>query len=276
MLAQSVGSMMNLVLGCCFNYEFRVVEPFIASLLRACSNVKLCLFATNMDSRFHEVAQRFGIQVEDLAPHITEGQDAPNIRFFLYRDYLAKHATAFSQVLLSDMRDVIFQSDPFVVPHEGGVAFAAEDQLIRHDQNWNAPWVRELYGDDVLAEIGDNIVSCSGTTIGSVEGIRQYLDLLCTEMTQRTFDVRYNYDQGFHNYVVWKLRPDFGKVDFEDRIVSTLYWTNPARIKVESERIYVDGNVPPIIHQYDRFDAIVNLVASSRRFSIAGLPASSP
>lgn len=262
---------MNLVLGCCFNYEFRIIEPFIASLLRVGSNTKLCLFASNMDARFYEVARQFDIRVEDLSPHMAEGQDPPNIRFFLYRDYLAKHGTGISQVLLADMRDVIFQSDPFIVPHERGVSFAAEDQLIRGDQNWNAPWVRDIYGDDVLDQIGDNIVSCSGTTIGSLEAISQYLDLMCTEMTQRKVDLRFNCDQGIHNYIVWKLRPDFGKVDFEDRIVNTLYWTNLARVSVENEQVYVDGVAPPVIHQYDRFENIVNLVASSPRFSINGL-----
>ncbi len=258
---------MNLVIGYCANYSFDVVEPFIASFIRNVPNCELCLFASGMDERFYREAQRLGIRIEDPLPYTIDNMQVMNARFFMYKDFISANRNRFSNILLSDIRDVLFQSDPFAIERTKPLMFAAEDGIIRTN-SWNSNWLLELYGQSEFEEIADNIISCAGTTIGSTESILEYVTIMCDSLKNGNFDKRINYDQGIHNYIVWKLKPAFGYIDLDDRIVSTVIMTHRSRVRIEDEVVLIDDIATPIIHQWDRQPAIVELVSESKKFRI--------
>ena len=260
----------NLILGFCTNYRFEMIESFVASVLALGDRVKLCLFTNGMDETFYQVAARYGIRIEDASPFIGTDMHVLNRRYFAYRDFLAVHGSAYGRVLLTDIRDVFFQSDPFAVRHPNAVCFALEDTKIKWE-TLNQSWIRDVYGEDVLNAVMDDYVSCAGTTVGTVAGISRYLDTLCTELDVRSFDRMGNYDQGIHNYIVWKLRPDWGWVDTADSIFNTVGCTSADRITIVDDLAVIDGKVSPVVHQWDRHEILRDYVGVSPRFRISSL-----
>ena len=258
----------DLVLGFCCNYDLAAVEPFLASLQHLGPVVEVVLFVANMQDDFHRAARHLGVRVEDATPYLSLGYHVINARHFMYRDFLARQGGDYRRVLLTDVRDVIFQSNPFEIHTTAPVSFAAEDARIHQDQAWNSRWLCELYGEAVLNEVADNWISCAGTTLGTVEGIVHYLDVMCHELVSREFDRSAIYDQGIHNYIVWKLRPAWGALDEDDRIVSTVIATARDRIDVRGDGIWIDQRRSPIIHQWDRQPAMVEYIQSSPLFKL--------
>jgi capsular polysaccharide biosynthesis protein len=257
----------DLVLGFCTNYSFDVIEPFIASALALGDHVELCLLARNLDARFHEVAVRHGIRVEDAAPYMKMELAPLSSRYFGYRDFLRREASSYRSVLLTDVRDVYFQSDPFAIRHPKAVCFALEDTKIMWEK-LNQSWVRDVYGEDVLQTIAANHVTCAGTLIGTTEGILTYLDLLCAELSDRAYDRSRSYDQGIHNYILWKLQPEWAWADTTDTIMNTLGCTGAERIELIDGLTVVDGKVPAVIHQWDRHEHLRNHVQTSAQFKL--------
>jgi capsular polysaccharide biosynthesis protein len=253
--------MTNLVLGLCTNYNLEKVMPFLLSWRNNVKSSKMALFVAHMANDFTSFAEAHGVELIDPAPMLETGFHPLNARFFMYRLLLRLRRGQYESVMLTDTRDVIFQSDPFLIPRSKPVYFAQEHQTIASEQRWNARWLREIYGETLLDEIKDNYVSCAGTTIGTQEGILSYLDLLCNELMNQKIDRGVNYNQGVHNYIAWKLKPDFIAVDTHDEIFNTIARIPTNRIEFVDNQIKVDGNFPSVIHQWDRLQVLSEYIA---------------
>ena len=216
-----------------------------------------------MDLAFYHAAEQLGIEVVNARPYLTRGFHPVMARYMMYEDYLATFAQRFRKVLLTDLRDVVFQGDPFAEPLHTEVSFAAEDDTIGPCP-WNSSWLRMAYGEAVLEELADRQISCSGTTIGEADGIVRYLRTMRTEIETRPYDrTTFGVDQGIHNYIVWKLRPAYGRLDIVNSVVKTLYYTSKDRVQVTDGRITVDGRAAPVIHKYDSHPDLLAHVASA-------------
>jgi capsular polysaccharide biosynthesis protein len=261
------GMKRNLIMGFCTGYAFETIESFVASALATSERNEICLFTNGMDERFYHVAARLGIRIEDASSYIGTDYHQQNARHFAYRKFLYENGAEYDRVLLVDIRDVFFQSDPFAIRHPRPVCFSLEDTKIMWE-TWNQTWLRDLYGEELLLSISENYVSCCGTLLGTAGGLTRYLDLLCNELESRDYDRKKIYDQGAHNYIVWKLKPEWGWVDRADSFVSTVGCTNPAHIEIIDDCVVIDGKVPPVVHQWDRHDVLKEHVAASPHFKI--------
>ena len=259
----------NLVLGLCTNYALHQIEPFLATLRTQVGDAHVCLFAAGMDLAFYHAAEDLGIEVCNALPYLKHGFRPEMARYMMYDDYLSAFAQRFRKILLTDLRDVVFQGDPFAEPLYAEVSFAAEDHKIGSCPN-NSTWLRMLYGEAVLAELADCQISCSGTTIGEAGGIVCYVKTMREEIETRTFDRRrFGLDQGIHNYIVWKLRPPYGRFDPANRIVQTLHYTPKHRLQVTEGQITFEGRAAPIVHQFDRHPDLVAHIARAAPFRLA-------
>jgi hypothetical protein len=177
------------------------------------------------------------------------------VRFPLYYLYLAQHQDKYARVMLSDVRDVVFQRDPFDFEFEDGLCFFMEDdrQPIKNCP-YNSLWLRTGYGEEAVQEVGDQIASCSGTTIGSTNAIMRYLDLMVDHMLRLKFHPA-GMDQGVHNYLLYKNEITNVKL-FPNRLgpVFTMGKTVdlPTRFNEEGLVLNIDGTVAHVLHQYDR------------------------
>ncbi|MBC8032313.1 MAG: hypothetical protein H7Z16_19675 [Pyrinomonadaceae bacterium] len=177
------------------------------------------------------------------------------VRFPLYYLYLAQNRGRYAKVMLTDVRDVIFQRDPF--DFEFGTelcVFMEDDRQKMQDCPSNSLWLKTGFGEDVLREIGHEIPSCSGTTIGGYQAIMQYLELMIDHMLPLKSHPS-GMDQGVHNYLLYKQRLKSVRV-FQNRLgpVFTLGKTVdlPTAFDDEGFVLNQDGSVAHVLHQYDR------------------------
>jgi hypothetical protein len=124
------------------------------------------------------------------------------VRFLYFRDFLANHRAEYHKVLITDVRDVFFQANPFF-GFTGGLMVFEEDGNIPLANSilYNALWVEKLFGSAALAKIGRFPVICAGTTMGDIESMCRYLQEFEALMRQaKTIDICGS-DQGIHNYL---------------------------------------------------------------------------
>lgn len=91
------------------------------------------------------------------------------LRYRHYHDIITTVGADADQVLLTDVRDVVFQRDPFAETLDGLEVFLEDSSLTIGGEARNRKWVRTLYGDRGLAACGHEVVSCSGTIAGPRE-----------------------------------------------------------------------------------------------------------
>ncbi len=246
------------------NLPFPMMEKFLASLRAIAFEGDVCLFVHDIDMATVGALRSQGVIVVNGRGFMRSGRHLMCSRFFMYLDFLSRNHGRYDRVMLTDVRDVIFQSDPFGQIDDADIVYACERALIR-DCPMNSNWVRQAYGDGVYENIADFLVSCAGTTLGTTDGILNYLAAMTEEMSvSRALGT--NIDQGIHNYIV-HMRPLRGAFfDVSDNSVATLHYMPPECLAVTGRGIEVDGRVVPVVHQWDRRDAVREYVLTAERF----------
>ena len=121
-------------------------------------------------------------------------------RFFSYLDYLIHHADEYARVLLAEPTEVVFQSNPFLVPLPADIVYTSEQRRIGESAADHAAVV-QAYGETVAANIRDCVVANPSLTIGTLPGMLSYLFAMVHELGGRTDPVSGAIDRGIHNYV---------------------------------------------------------------------------
>jgi hypothetical protein len=250
------------------NLPFPLMAKFFASLRDIKFAGDVCLFVYDIDLATVGALRSHGVIIENGRAFVRSERYVMCSRFFMYQDFLSRNHGRYDRVMLTDVRDVIFQSDPFANIGDADVVYACERTLIR-DCPMNADWVRRAYGDAVYENLGDYLVSCAGTTFGTMEGILGYLSAMIDEMSMSRA-VNTNVDQGIHNFVV-HMRPLRGAFfDVHDNNVATLQYMPPECLAVTDRGIEVDGRVVPVVHQWDRRTAVRDYVLTADRLKPSG------
>jgi hypothetical protein len=217
--------------------------------------------------------QRFALQFW-IARWVCTPMEA---RFLSYRRFLEVHPHR--RVLLTDVRDVVFQRDPFADLPSSGLAVSLEsaDYTIATEHH-NAHWIERAYGRKMLERIGDNRVSCVGVTYGDGSAIWRYL-VLVTEEILRLSPSQLGIggaDTAIHNVLIWTGQ--LGSVHQLETLASPVATFNgidqqAVRISDAGTVLNRDGSEPSILHQYDR---IAGLGSSLLRVLASSAPRSRP
>jgi len=173
----------DIIIGAAIGYSDDQIKPFILSLKSSGYKGRLVLFVDKLDSG----AVSFLIEQEiELIWQISHRDNAMPVyghRYYEFLDFLRKEQGV-KRIMLTDVRDVIFQGNPFVGCGDESLYVFSEDSSVKLGQcPYNSEWVLNLYGNDILKKISGEIIICSGVTIGGYHNILGYLDLLCNEMS---------------------------------------------------------------------------------------------
>jgi hypothetical protein len=182
--------------------------------------------------------------------HISSG------RYFLYFRYLNRRREKFSSVLLSDVRDVIFQSDPFRYAVHPGIYCFLDPTVRLGDEHLNTRWTLNLFGDEYFQMRKGSRISCSGTIMGDYDSIIDLLNKMCSVLIQTLPRAvgQIGDDQAAYNYLLW-----------ENRIASAIYCENSENAVMTLKNaapdslvfdgngtvLNQDGSPAPVLHQYD-------------------------
>jgi hypothetical protein len=186
-------------------------------------------------------------------------------RFFLYLSYvLAIPPSARpSHIILSDVRDVIFQRNPSeltsAVPH---LAVGLEGPTIGQC-TMNSEWVRSSYGPDVLKSMSAAPISCAGVTIGTYTAIREYLTAMVEQLLVVPSADFLGPDQAAHNYLLHQgLLPRCQRLENGSSAILTLSARSSVDLDESGTVLNADGSVPTIVHQFDRHPDLERLIRS--------------
>jgi hypothetical protein len=277
---------MNAIITAATGYSDADLQPFLASVDRACPQAKVFLIVYKLDRvRVEKLRDKYPFIEPVYVPHKlnrggrvyrwiarhfieddyatcgslwkTVGRYSLHImleRFFLALELVQAHRDSFNNVLLTDSRDVVFQQDPFGrIGHN--LVSGLEEKTIG-DCSLNSDWIRHLYGTNVHACMSDCRIVCAGVTIGPIAEVEKYLLEMCGEIWKHLSKVALiaQYDQGIHNYLIYSGRINLELTDNQTGIIATLHHEDPSKIQTDEAAgvVIVQGKSPAIVHQYDR------------------------
>jgi hypothetical protein len=131
-----------------------------------------------------------------------------------------------------------------------------EGATIMQDTNWNTLWLKRIeciLEEQFYDEIANNRIICSGTTIGTVNGIKKYLDALCGIINK--YNITEVLDQGIHNYLLHLNKIENIKIKLlsnDDNLINTVGCDVHA-VNTDNKITNKNNEVSYVVHQYDRF-----------------------
>jgi hypothetical protein len=160
-----------------------------------------------------------------------------------------------NQLMLTDIRDVVFQSDPFGEKIESIEFFLEHNTPSIGRCVANSSWIRRCFGDDELKKLYDKTISCSGTIFATGLYAIKYLLLMqkfllsFSNETKRTIC-----DQGIHNHILYNsLLPNIVTRQNGDRVLTVGYVPADDLYMTNSKIFYSPKlTMPAVIHQWDR------------------------
>lgn len=250
--------MKNVILATSINYKWNKIIPFIDSLEKNVEEFSLFVF-TNQKYKYKSSRIQFIYKEDSKASGFNNSN---NYRYLWYADFI-KNNPNIENVLLADIRDVIFQNDPFEHISDNILA-AQEDNTIGNCQ-FNSAWIRDLYGEEMLNELSNKSILCSGTILGSRERVISLLEFVINEIEThgpRLDGVNSNtiIDQGVYNYYC-HLNPDTVKiVDNETGPILTAGYKQNFKVTKNAEVINENDEAFSIVHQHDRFNWLLTML----------------
>lgn len=188
-------------------------------------------------------------------------------RYTYYLRFLRSRPGRYRRVMLSDVRDVVFQADPLAALPDAPLVCALETDRVRiGNEPSNTAWVRRFYGEGMLTRLADCRVSCAGTTFGTHAGVTAYLEAMVREMVgmgERAVG-EFGPDQTAHNKLLWTGGlPGAGTTGNGERVVFTAQGEDLTRFRItDGVLLAADGAPVAAVHMYDRVAELRGLRAA--------------
>lgn len=251
----------NLIMGLWSGLPAADLEPFLGSLRHTRFDGDVCVFVGDVTPDVVDMLAAHNVIVERAARFRTLDMNYLCSRFYSYLDYLTRHADQYSNVMLSDLRDVVFQDDPFMQPLFADIVYAQERCLIG-DCPVNNSWIVHTYGAATAHAMRDCPISCSGTTFGTVSGMLRYLTAMTEELRTAKVPRADLMDQGPHNHIV-HMRPLHNAwLDPTDSLVATMHYVPEHSVAITGDGVLIDGRRVPVLHQWQKHAALAAYIRS--------------
>jgi hypothetical protein len=258
----------NIVVGLAINYDVDHVRNFVLSFRKFNQTDDVVLFVNSeRSSQFDLFLKQHNIKTATFETHCVADTGMNNSRFLKYLEYFSD--VEYSAVLISDVRDLLFQSDPFKNLPTEFLYFFEEDRSVRIGKCiYNSYWMNCAYGQETLDKLFWNPILCAGTILGSHKEIVKFLKIFKHELLSIK-SIRYdmystvNIDQAILNCRAYRCPQDLKlEIKLNGDIVGTLGQTitsiAPADLITHTQdAVGVNGYFPAVIHQYDRHAELI-------------------
>jgi hypothetical protein len=248
----------DLILGFATGYKPHMITPFVESVRTHGQFAgKIVLFVDPGARNMVDYLMDHGIEAIAFDPSESPVAHVILARFFSYFGYLREQwnsGVVFNQILLTDVRDVIFQKPLFGTPCDE-LEFHLEELTIGNDW-FNRRALDMTCGKETADELSSKTVSCVGTVSGRAIGILEYLaqiQLFALGLSEPSRS-RWGVDTGLHNYILHAglARAAISKPNFSR--VATLGAVRASKLACDAKGRVVnrDGEMSEIVHQWDR------------------------
>lgn len=175
----------DLIIGAFNNYkDYDVLKPWVQSIKDTDFKGDIVLIAIDADTKLVQRLEQEGVKVLSYAKQ--NNMMIHMLRFIYIYDFLKTHGGDYRYVVSTDVRDVIFQANPFhfldnrVSAGCPSKIVAASEAIRIKDEAWNRDNIRKNFGDYFYDTVKDNPV-CN---VGILAGRTDYIRDLCFHIYQ--------------------------------------------------------------------------------------------
>jgi hypothetical protein len=241
----------DLVLGYATGYAADLIAPFVRSLRSVHSGP----IALVVDDRPDVSALLAEHGVEALLHYPAEGWEPhPAMARFGAAVQLLARWPNIRHVLLTDVRDVVFQAPPFVPAPQRLETFVEYEVGTLGDHSFNMKYLRALAGEAMAQAVADKPCLCVGTVMGPRAEVLRFLRtvMMLAAIPRSEIGGAFGTDQAACNLAVHR-----GLIEAEIvpnyRRVATLGMTPSASLTFQDGKVVnPDGSTSAIVHQHDR------------------------
>lgn len=243
------------------------VEIFLKSL-RKYYNGDVVFFTRNLHPTTKQLLDSFNIiqidktEFEQQHKIVRLGINATRRLYY----YIWLQEQDYDQILMADIFDVVFQSDPFEVYqnpfyvhafNSDNVSIISEEARKIGECPINSGWIQAHYGTDIFKKLCGKPILCAGLIFGNKEQTLNINKLFIDEVKSMYGRPGFgNLDQAHIEYLFHTK--DFPKliVDYLNDDFMHIGHTKNEDIKFDNGRILIEDRYPSIVHQYNRHQNI--------------------
>ena len=254
----------NLILGGIKSLPWKSIKPFFVSLFDTnITNCDIVMFCKKISDEVRDKLISLGVKILDI-PDEYNKLLVPDVRYVLYERYLRDKWKNYNMILTVDIRDAFFQKDIFkqYEDYKSFLGLAIEDGNLTEKSNKR--WLLRIYGNETYEAIKNERIICCGTVWGTADRFYQLSYDMSQELNAKFPLKIFVHDQPVLNYFVYYLKKYKDFIIKSDNYgnVMTIGTANRKNISFDSEHNLLNykGEIPALIHQYDRFPDILHKI----------------
>ena len=259
----------RLIVGAATGYRPDQVRMFVESLRATGYSGDVMMLVGYFQWRLKAYLRRHGVHT--VSSWSTRKLHGPihAYRFEKFAEIVHANAERYDQVMVSDVRDVVFQKHPFDGVTSPACHFYLEGNKTIGNEPTNARWAKLFLSPGDAAKIGVCLVSCCGVVLGGIGPMNEYLARLAGYLHALPMKIRRKggADTVFHNKMA-HLTHEVSAVIVENNVHVASMGLEPPSAYIVDERGQirtVDGHLPAILHQYDRIPHVRDAVEARFR-----------
>lgn len=251
--------MRNLILGVAKGYGWDILEPFVTSAEKNCPSAEIVLFVDDISEFTRAHLQRCQRIICVDIPARYKNILVIHTRWKICADFLEQYGANYAQAFITDTRDVIFQSDIFksFEGYTNYLGYATEGLSIGEDKIYNYFWLESCFGREAADKLSDKTIICCGTVIGTVNELKIFCRIMWEALKDETI---WGHEQAAMNYLIHeKLLSIKNLIEIDvDGEIFTMGFAED--FYISGEKILRGGRVPAVVHQYNRYESLIELV----------------
>ena len=193
----------DLIIGAFSNYGYDAVKPWIESINQTDFDGDKVLITINTSEETNQKIRDAGFTV---VPKKSDGKMMFHMERFLHLfNYLKDNKFEYRYVITTDVRDVVFQSNPIEWLEENAIGFgdkqlvASSEAILIKNETWNKENIFKCFGETFYEHIKESEVLCVGTLAGTGQAICDLCGLLFQLSINRADWVA---DQAAYNFLM--------------------------------------------------------------------------
>lgn len=248
----------NLVLGLAAGYNRDDLAPFVESLRGSGfqGDIALATFGISSETSAYLASRQVTELPSDSLPFL--GMSMNSARMLKYLEFIRtvlRSDSGYDYVMLADVRDIVFQGDPFRRTDGADIYYFLESDRAIGDCPINSAWMMQAFGAAVAKEVASSPVSCAGTLIAKPAALLSYLLRMVQCIADSPPQVRHSgIDQAIHNYLMANNLIANARVIRNGAAVMTVPSDGPSGMDVTPDGCLrnADESISEVVHQYDR------------------------
>ncbi len=190
--------MTDLIIGSIKDYDVPAIAPYVHSITRTGYTGARIMFVNNITNDARKKLEKYGFQLADGRGG-SHGDFLERERFYAPIEFLKQHAHEYRYVIWTDVRDLVFQTNPSVWMEKNAgpyKLFGAGECILIKNQSLNNWWVARGFEHAEYRWLRQHQVCCGGTLAGTAPMMRDAL-IKILELSSRGVN-----DQAALNYML--------------------------------------------------------------------------